>query len=735
MKKLVIFGMFVAVMIITPADAFFGRKENKEVELSKSNANILLNGIRGEGKLHDIGLAENGSKRGAAALVIDNAIAGHMTAFLFGELSKKLLLTIPKAVSFGISSSSVKTVLRAINLASNANEAREILSNWLERNGIKVRIGRLGKKGKVIYILSCYHLSQNQGEVAATFLSKETLEISTTQTGSVGGMHLRPYIEGGKLPCFKITIKGRGKIEQTWSGGERYTWGKTIEGPKIEFPEDASWCEDLPILPLPEWKEIPIEDGLATALVIDKSGSMSGEKIRRAQQAARVYVDTCPEGEDMISLAAFSSSAESITEPVSITEGRERLKGSIFSLSAGGSTNVGSGLDVAFNHLSFCNLKDKRAVLMSDGRHNTGTYKPDVAKFQNKGWPIDTVAFGGDADQEMLSWIANQTGGHFLPLNVANIGSGYHKINVMAHNGSVYRSYNDFIRTGDKLAYNIPVEPDMRKVGFFTNWQGSKMETTLFSPNKTVINRSNISNWGRFVEGETHNLFEIDNPQLGNWQALLTGYNLPPEGEQINFHSYCQSDIFSNILGFQPRYSRNQEVQIGVRLAEVVNGRLSPLRGVQITAEIKKPSTSLNKFASDIKRKRLQPATLFEILREISGFTRKITLFDDGLHQDVMPGDGIYANTYNETTINGPYLVTIDCQGYASQGMSMKRTLQESFQVGPIEQNSFTISDFLDLIRQQSSGRQMPNQERKRIQEEATKKVIEGLFEQLLKKR
>ena len=734
MKKLVIFGMFVAVMIITPADAFFGRKENKEVELSKSNANILLNGIRGEGKLHDIGLAENGSKRGAAVLVIDNAIAGHMTAFLFGELSKKLLLTIPKAVSFGISSSSVKTVLRAINLASNANEAREILSNWLERNGIKVRIGKLGKKGKVIYILSCHHLSQNQGEVVATFLSKETLEISTTQTGSVGGMHLRPYIEGGKLPCFKITIKGRGKIEQTWSGGERYTWEKTIEGPKIEFPEDASWCEDLPILPLPEWKEIPIEDGLATALVIDKSGSMSGENIRRAQQAARVYVDTCPEGEDMISLAAFSSSAESITEPVSITEGRERLKGSIFSLSAGGSTNVGSGLDVAFNHLSFCNLKDKRAVLMSDGRHNTGTYKPEVAKFQNKGWPIDTVAFGGDADQEMLSWIANQTGGHFLPLNVANIGSGYHKINVMAHNGSVYRSYNDFIRTGDKLAYNIPVEPDMKKVGFFTNWQGSRMETVLFSPNKTVINRSNISNWGRFIEGETHNCYEIDNPQCGTWQALITGYNLPPQGEQVNFHSFCQSDIFSNILGFQPRYSHNQEVRVGVRLAEVVNGRLSPLRGAQITAEIKKPSTSLNKFASDIKRKRLQPTTLLEIFRGIPGFARKITLFDDGLHQDVMPGDGIYANTYNETTINGPYLVTIDCQGYTSQGMSMKRTLQESFQVGPIEQNSFTISDFLGLISKQGTSGQIQKQKTEKIKEKAVEKIIDSVFDKLFKK-
>lgn len=498
--------------------------------------------------------------------------------------------------------------------------------------------------------------------------------------------------------------------------------------------------ETLPTLPPPEWKEVPVEDfkprdGLATALVMDRSGSMSGEKIKRAKEAAYIYVNTSTEQQDLFSLAAFSSNAESITEPIAITEGRELLKKDILSLSAGGSTNVGSGLTIALGHLSFCGREGKKAFLMSDGRHNTGTYKPEVAEFQKRGWPIWTMAFGRDADREMLKGIAEQTGGMFLQTNLSNIGSGYHKVNVQAHNGSVFRSYNDFIRTGEKLAYNIPVEPDMKKVGFFTNWQGSKMETILFSPNKTVISRSNISSWGKFVEGETHSLYEINNPQCGNWQALITGYNLPPQGEQVNFHSFCQSDIFSNILGFQPRYSRNQQVQIGVKLAQVINSRLSPLRGAQVTAEVKKPSMSMSRFSSDIKRKRLEPTTIFEIFREVSGRTRKITLFDDGLHKDVLPGDGIYANTYNDTTINGPYLVNIDCQGRTSQGMLIKRTVQESFQVGQIEQNKFTISDFLGLINQQGIGRQISRQQPRRTKEQQTQKIVESLLNQFLKKK
>ncbi len=114
---------------------------------------------------------------------------------------------------------------------------------------------------------------------------------------------------------------------------------------------------------------------------------------------------------------------------------------------------------------------------------------------------------------------------------------------------------------------------------------------------------------------------------------------------------------------------------------------------------------------------------------------QKITLFDDGLHQDVLQGDGIYANSYSGTTINGPYLTTIDCQGSTSQGMPIKRTLQESFQVGQIEQNSFTVSDFLGLLSQGSIGEQMPQLIPVPGQEQQTDQIINTLLNQLLRKK
>lgn len=479
--------------------------------------------------------------------------------------------------------------------------------------------------------------------------------------------------------------------------------------------------------------------GLATALVMDKSGSMRGDKLKCAQQASYVYVDTSAENEDMVSLVAFSNSAKSVTEPLTIAAGRETLKQNILSLSSGGSTNVGSGLTVALNHLTSSQLTGKTAVLLSDGRHNSGTYKPEVAEFVDRGWPISTVAFGKDADQEMLGWIAYQTGGNFFPAGLFDLSRVYHRINIQAHNGSVLRSYSDFIRAGKTLTYDVPVSFDMKKLGFFTNWQGSSMETTLITPSGERIHKNNVKKWGRYIEGNNHTFFEIDEPVEGQWKARIVGHALPHKGEQVNFHCSYESNIYSNILGFQPQYSRRKAVRVGVKLAEVGDNGLSSMKRAKVTAEIKKPSSRLKRLATrrtsrNKKEWSIDAKDLVEIIKEIASLTTKVTLYDDGRHEDMQAGDGIYANTYEDATTNGPYLVTINIEAQPSQGNSIKRKLQESFQVGPIERNSFTISELLDLLTNKKHGRYIPTDLPEKIKFPEAKRVLDSVLKDIFKK-
>jgi len=114
---------------------------------------------------------------------------------------------------------------------------------------------------------------------------------------------------------------------------------------------------------------------------------------------------------------------------------------------------------------------------------------------------------------------------------------------------------------------------------------------------------------------------------------------------------------------------------------------------------------------------------LVEIGKEISSLTPKVTLYDDGQHEDMLAGDGVYANTYQDATANGPYLVTIDIDARTSLGSSIRRRLQESFQVGPIESNSFTISELLDLVGNLKSGKSI-SELPKKVNLPKTEKVL-----------
>ncbi len=114
------------------------------------------------------------------------------------------------------------------------------------------------------------------------------------------------------------------------------------------------------------------------------------------------------------------------------------------------------------------------------------------------------------------------------------------------------------------------------------------METTITSPASQVVNKHNYSQLGKYNEEPTYTFYEIDNPQSGNWQVQIVGFDVPASGEQINFHSFSYSDISSNILAFQPAYSNNQQVQIAVKVAEVIGERQTPLKGIEVVAEIKK---------------------------------------------------------------------------------------------------------------------------------------------------
>ncbi|MDL1961871.1 MAG: VWA domain-containing protein [Deltaproteobacteria bacterium] len=437
-------------------------------------------------------------------------------------------------------------------------------------------------------------------------------------------------------------------------------------------------------------------NSVATALVIDRSGSMKGEKLEKALQAAKAYVTTMS-SDDQASLSVFSERAS--TELTMAN--RDQLIGSsldsaLSSVSAHSATNIGAGLEQGFSQLENASADpdSKVALLMSDGKNNRGSWRSVAEKFKTKHWPVYTVGFGKDADEAALTEIAKITGGTYWPAETQNVANVYQVISAHAKRKCILLSVNEPLAPNGELAYQIPVSQGAEHLNVFTNWQGSRLETCLVLPNgQTLTGKQLRRNGGRFVEGQVFQMLEVNNPQPGEWGLEVSWAEPPPVPEQVNIAVSEKTDVFANMLGFRAEYALGEQVIINVQAAELIGTwNKVPLKNVSVNVRIRKPGPEMIRMV----QAQSQNWTMYKDV--MLDTTRNVKLFDDGAHNDYNAGDSIWGNTFTETDKNGAYLVTTTITGEKQNGQRIERILQGSFQVGPILQNAVTTSQTLQYI-------------------------------------
>ena len=171
---------------------------------------------------------------------------------------------------------------------------------------------------------------------------------------------------------------------------------------------------------------------LDLALVLDTSGSMSGEKLRDAKAAALSLLSSL-DRRDRVTLIAYASHVQRIANRVTMDNaGRRHLTQHILGLRAGGSTALGPALEDAaqvLNRSSGGSLMLRHVILMSDGVANVGESRPDILAararqaFRN-GISLSTMGVGLDYNEDLMTKVADMGGGryHFIE-DSANIAS------------------------------------------------------------------------------------------------------------------------------------------------------------------------------------------------------------------------------------------------------------------------------------------------------------------------
>jgi Ca-activated chloride channel family protein len=162
---------------------------------------------------------------------------------------------------------------------------------------------------------------------------------------------------------------------------------------------------------------IPVGEGLPEAaplnlcFVLDRSGSMAGEKIENLRKAVQLVIDQL-DPTDIVSIVIFDDQADVLVPAAPATD-KNALKAKVNSITDRGGTEMSKGMRLGIQELQKHLTPDRvsRMVLLTDGQ----TYgdEDECQKLANQlkelGIPLYAFGLGDDWNEDLLDALANAT--------------------------------------------------------------------------------------------------------------------------------------------------------------------------------------------------------------------------------------------------------------------------------------------------------------------------------------
>ncbi|MEO8410287.1 MAG: VWA domain-containing protein [Propionivibrio sp.] len=146
---------------------------------------------------------------------------------------------------------------------------------------------------------------------------------------------------------------------------------------------------------------------LHLAVVLDRSGSMSGEPLEEAKRCARIMIDSLAQG-DRAAIFCFDDQVEQIA-PLTPAVDKLALVAALATIQSGGTTNLHGGWQAGAEELATQIAGDDvhRVILLSDGCANAGETSLEAIALQCKtlaqrGVSTSTYGLGRDFNERLM---------------------------------------------------------------------------------------------------------------------------------------------------------------------------------------------------------------------------------------------------------------------------------------------------------------------------------------------
>ncbi len=225
--------------------------------------------------------------------------------------------------------------------------------------------------------------------------------------------------------------------------------GKPVRGLAKEQVTITENKEDVAIDSLQPAGAGGLRDPLSLAIVLDRSGSMTGEKLERAKESVLRFISLMEPG-DRVALFSFSDQVDAL-EP--LANSQEDLRSVVLNIQPGGHTALFDA--IARGVESLRGVSGRRAVIvLTDGIANRGAIDLNQAiETATKAYvSVSVIGLGNDVRTARLEGIAKNTGGTYYYTPLADgLADIYSTISNRIHNEYVitYRTQKraDYLRS------------------------------------------------------------------------------------------------------------------------------------------------------------------------------------------------------------------------------------------------------------------------------------------------